>query len=583
MDVVRVYRVMRDVLDGIAFLHSRGEIYGDLKGPNVLIGTDGTAKLGDFGGVVGAGTLTTHNLAECGTMQFWAPEFFKKTGQTDTQIGSPAGDIWAFGQLLLELLTSRSWIVGESSVEIEKSVLRFDIARVCESEGIVGDLQILLSLLLSKNPSQRIPSAELVRSNRLQSVLGPETPLSRFFNEQLDTTINDLESSQKQLQSTSQMLKSTRQQLQKEQQERTKEHEALIKELDTTKRKVDQLEGQLSERRNTILRLERENEECLSEKANFLAIIHSLQKEKELKEKEEERRRTKRDREERKRAEKEVDERRDGTEVQIESQHAPLSDPVSQGMCPLCQKNVEKANFIFHVLTTCPHTCLNLQHFFWQLFVFSLASENITHGSTGHRWERRRVTSSVVPLPSAIVDQLRSTTTAFTDQCPFCDKDVVFKHHRALELTRRNNPQYSRQCYFCRTIIAVNDSTHISTKHHLDTPIHTPSLQQHILDHHKELFMELTALCPFCSAIFKLKDMMEHLCGCIHKYHMMPPNILRRCPFCKETHRSDEFIAHLETRERFVHEMKGSNGSSLQSKWNEMKERLRSSTEYGYF
>ncbi|KAK2957315.1 putative serine/threonine protein kinase [Blattamonas nauphoetae] len=199
MDVVRVYRVMRDVLDGIAFLHSRGAIYGDLKGSNVLIGKDGIAKLGDFGGVVGTGTMKTSNSAECGTMQFWAPEFFKLAGKTASQIGSFAGDMWAFGQLLLEMLTSRSWIVGGSSVEIEKSVLGFDIGEICSKEGIVGEVQILLSLLLSKSPSQRISSAKLVRTNRLQSVLGPETPLSRFLTQELESLENTLSAAQEEI------------------------------------------------------------------------------------------------------------------------------------------------------------------------------------------------------------------------------------------------------------------------------------------------------------------------------------------------------------------------------------------------
>ncbi|KAK2956003.1 putative Membrane-associated tyrosine- and threonine-specific cdc2-inhibitory kinase [Blattamonas nauphoetae] len=180
MDVLRVYRVMRDVLDGIASLHSHGEIFGDLKPSNVLIGKDGTAKLGDFGGVMGTGTMKTSNSAENGTIQFWAPEFFKKAARADTQIGSTAGDMWAFGLLLLEILTSRSWIVGNSAAEIEKS---------------------------QSNPSQRISSAELLRTNRLQSVLGPETPLSRFFAEQLE---------------------STRQQLENERSKRTEEPETLI-------------------------------------------------------------------------------------------------------------------------------------------------------------------------------------------------------------------------------------------------------------------------------------------------------------------------------------------------------------------
>ncbi|KAK2944554.1 putative CBL-interacting serine/threonine-protein kinase 9 [Blattamonas nauphoetae] len=242
MDVVRVYRVMRDVLDGIAFLHSRGEIYGDLKGPNVLIGKDGIAKLGDFGGVAGTGTMKTSNSAECGTMQFWAPEFFKQTGKTGSQIGSAAGDMWAFGQLLLEMLTSRWWIVGENAVEIQQSVLGFDVGEICVSAGIVGDLQILPSLLLSQNPSERISSAELVRTNRLQSVLGPETPLSRFVTQE---------------------LKTTRQQLQNEQRERTEERSeaqrALIREREELSnaqeeiRKLKEAAGEQRDRSSWVL------------------------------------------------------------------------------------------------------------------------------------------------------------------------------------------------------------------------------------------------------------------------------------------------------------------------------------------
>ncbi|KAK2959780.1 hypothetical protein BLNAU_5269 [Blattamonas nauphoetae] len=183
-------------------------------------------------------------------MQFWAPEFFKTPVRTGTEIGSAAGDMWAFGLLLLEMLTSRSWIVGGSSVEIEKSVLGFDIGRICEKEGIVGDLQILLSLLLSKNPSKRISSTELVRMNHLQSLLGHETPLSRFFAEQYEMTYQQLDSTHKELYKTKQRLATSRQeletskqrletmyqQLQHVQQTSNKEHEELLKEQNEHKK-----------------------------------------------------------------------------------------------------------------------------------------------------------------------------------------------------------------------------------------------------------------------------------------------------------------------------------------------------------
>ncbi|KAK2949388.1 putative E3 ubiquitin-protein ligase pub1 [Blattamonas nauphoetae] len=191
--------------------------------------------------------MKTSNSAECGTMQFWAPEFFKKKVGTDTEIGSPAGDMWAFGQLLFEIMTTRSWIDGGTAVEIEKTVLRFDIGKICASEGIVGDVQVLLSLLLSKNPSQRISSADLVRSNRLQSVLGPETPLSRFIAEQLE---------EKQIE-----VEITRKQLQNEQKEKAKEHETLIKEKSEhqkTKELVQRQKQEESKDKTKIQSLEKE-------------------------------------------------------------------------------------------------------------------------------------------------------------------------------------------------------------------------------------------------------------------------------------------------------------------------------------
>ncbi|KAK2947385.1 putative Polyadenylate-binding protein [Blattamonas nauphoetae] len=164
-----VFRILKDVLDALAFLHSRNEVYGDLKPSNVLIGRDGTAKLGDFGGVVGVGTQKTSNPAECGTMEFWGPEFFVlgKNGPSPSQ----AGDMWAFGLLLLQLLTGSRWISGTNAVEISESVKQFDV---------------------HTNHLERLSSAELIRTGRLRSILGEETTLSQYISEELGTAKSQL-------------------------------------------------------------------------------------------------------------------------------------------------------------------------------------------------------------------------------------------------------------------------------------------------------------------------------------------------------------------------------------------------------
>ncbi|KAK2946623.1 hypothetical protein BLNAU_18459 [Blattamonas nauphoetae] len=143
MNQVTVFRILQDFLDGLGFLHSRKEAYGDLKPSNILIGRDGTAKLGDFGGVIGVGTQKTSNPAECGTMQFWGPEMFVVGANGGS--GSQAGDMWA----------------------------------LCSFSPLP---------CLNQNPQERLSSAELIRSGRLMTILGEETPRSQFIREELDTT-----------------------------------------------------------------------------------------------------------------------------------------------------------------------------------------------------------------------------------------------------------------------------------------------------------------------------------------------------------------------------------------------------------
>ncbi|KAK2947923.1 putative Membrane-associated tyrosine- and threonine-specific cdc2-inhibitory kinase [Blattamonas nauphoetae] len=220
MDRVTVFRIVSDVLAGLGFLHSRNEVYGDVKPSNILIGFDGRAKLGDFGGVVGVGTQKTSNSAECGTMQFWGPEMFVVGG--NGVLGSQAGDMWAFGLIVLELLTGESWICGTNAVEIASSVGGFDVVCVCRQASMSSSVESLLCFLLSKNPQERLSSAELIRSGRLRSILGEETPLSQFIREELDST------------------------------KRT---------VDQLRTEKDQMQAQLKERDNTIDRLEQENKE----------------------------------------------------------------------------------------------------------------------------------------------------------------------------------------------------------------------------------------------------------------------------------------------------------------------------------
>jgi serine/threonine protein kinase len=90
---------------GLAFLHEaeRPVIYRDFKASNILLDSDFTAKLSDFGlAKDGPGEDETHvSTRVMGTQGYAAPEYVM-TGHL-----TAASDVYSFGVVLLELLTGR--------------------------------------------------------------------------------------------------------------------------------------------------------------------------------------------------------------------------------------------------------------------------------------------------------------------------------------------------------------------------------------------------------------------------------------------------------------------------------------------
>jgi serine/threonine protein kinase len=88
-----------DVARGLAYLHARSVVHGDLKARNVVIGADGRAKLADFGCAILA---TGGARAIGGTPAFMAPEVARGEDQ------GPAADVWALGCTVVEMVTGRA-------------------------------------------------------------------------------------------------------------------------------------------------------------------------------------------------------------------------------------------------------------------------------------------------------------------------------------------------------------------------------------------------------------------------------------------------------------------------------------------
>ncbi|XVX20340.1 Stk1 family PASTA domain-containing Ser/Thr kinase [Actinomycetota bacterium] len=151
-------RITEDVLEALAYSHSRGIVHRDMKPGNVMIAEDGSVKVMDFGiarAIADANATMTHTQAVIGTAQYLSPE------QAQGQNVDHRSDIYSTGCLLFELLTGRPPFNGESPVAIAYQHVSEPPPRPSTgADGISTDLDAVVLHALSKDREKRYQTAE---------------------------------------------------------------------------------------------------------------------------------------------------------------------------------------------------------------------------------------------------------------------------------------------------------------------------------------------------------------------------------------------------------------------------------------
>ncbi len=168
--------IVAALADAVAALHAAGLLHRDIKPANVMLRTDGTPVLLDFGLVRDESaeqlTLTGQLL---GTPAYMSPE--QANGERG-RMGAPA-DVWSLGATLFALLTGHPPFDGQTVIELVHKVM-FEqpdwraLARVAPPE-----LVAVIRRALAKGPRARYSSAVALRLD-LELWLAGKRPLAGY-------------------------------------------------------------------------------------------------------------------------------------------------------------------------------------------------------------------------------------------------------------------------------------------------------------------------------------------------------------------------------------------------------------------
>ncbi|CAE6460036.1 unnamed protein product [Rhizoctonia solani] len=160
------YQLCIDVASGLEYMHSRNTVHGDIKAANILVSSDGVARLSDFDFAVMSDVssllFSESSNTRGGSIRWTAPEVLREEVPRRTT----EADVYALAMTMLEIFTGD---VPYPECRQDYSVLNIIgggtlPTRPIEQlrEDYKGDLmwQLLLTCW-SRNPSDR-PSAEQV-------------------------------------------------------------------------------------------------------------------------------------------------------------------------------------------------------------------------------------------------------------------------------------------------------------------------------------------------------------------------------------------------------------------------------------
>ena len=141
---------VKQIRDGMWELHTNNIVHRDLKPQNILVTSDDTLKISDFGFAKSYNPDIELQQTMCGSPLYMAPEILEQKRYTDVV------DLWSIGVIMYELFFNEVPVKGKNIVDLIKNVRLFKFKipktnKICSSNCIE-----LMKCLLRTNPNKDV-------------------------------------------------------------------------------------------------------------------------------------------------------------------------------------------------------------------------------------------------------------------------------------------------------------------------------------------------------------------------------------------------------------------------------------------